>query len=673
MPSRPASSRRRYRDYRAELKAHRTEGARLTAVAHVKQKGGQRSFFALFVAFWATLRGSRTVAIACLGTVTIATGLKLIPPAATGFVLDYVLGDRPLPDRWAAWIASAGASSAPATLLAFVAAGIIAIALVSIAVGITGRYINTTTTMRFKSGIRRRVFAHAVRLPLHRLHALKSGGVASVLREDAGGVGDLLFSMLYNPWRAVVQLGGTIVILAMIDWRLLVGALAIIPLAYYTHRAWIARIRPIWRDIRATRQHADGHATEVFSGIRVVRSFGRQRTETGRFTRNNHLLTRQEMLAWVASRGVEIAWAILIPLASALLLWYGGSRILSDRALVAAGALDVASALTTGDLVMFLFYVAMLLEPLAMLAESATAFQSNLAALDRVLDLLAEPVEFAGATGMAVLHRAGVRGRITLREVSFRYPKTATNVLTAIDLDVPAGNVIALVGRSGAGKTTLCNLIARFYDPTEGVVELDGRDLRTIDVEAYRRLLGIVEQDIFLFDGTIADNVAYGRRGATRADVVRAAALAHADEFIDRIEAGYDAVIGERGVKLSGGQRQRLAIARALLADPRILILDEATSNLDTESERLIQLSLRMLMRGRTSFVIAHRLSTITHADRIIVLEGGRVAEQGTHAELMAAGGRYRDMVHLQLLEGPASGSAAGPADAVAGMRAPVR
>jgi ATP-binding cassette subfamily B protein/subfamily B ATP-binding cassette protein MsbA len=673
MPSRPASSRRRYRDYRADLKAHRTEGARLTAAAHVKQKGGQRSFFALFGAFWAMLRGSRNVAIVCLGTVTIATGLKLVPPAATGFVLDYVLGDRPLPDRWAAWIAAAGVSSAPATLLTCVAAGIIGIALVSIAVGITGRYLNTTTTMRFKSGIRRRVFGHAVRLPLHRLHALKSGGVASVLREDAGGVGDLLFSMIYNPWRAIVQLGGTIVILAMIDWRLLVGALAIIPLAYYTHRAWIARIRPIWRDIRATRQHADGHATEVFSGIRVVRSFGRQRTETGRFTRNNHLLTRQEMLAWVASRGVEIAWAILIPLASALLLWYGGSRILSDRALVAAGALDAASALTTGDLVMFLFYVAMLLEPLAMLAESATAFQSNLAALDRVLDLLAEPVEFAGATGMAVLHRAGVRGRITLRGVAFRYPKTATNVLTAIDLDVPAGNVIALVGRSGAGKTTLCNLIARFYDPTEGVVELDGRDLRTIDVEAYRRLLGVVEQDIFLFDGTIADNVAYGRRGATRADVVRAAALAHADEFIDRIEAGYDAVIGERGVKLSGGQRQRLAIARALLADPRILILDEATSNLDTESERLIQLSLRTLMRGRTSFVIAHRLSTITHADRIIVLEGGRIAEQGTHAELMAAGGRYRDMVHLQLLEGEASGSAAGPADPVAGLRAPDR
>ena len=267
-----------------------------------------------------------------------------------------------------------------------------------------------------------------------------------------------------------------------------------------------------------------------------------------------------------------------------------------------------------------------------------------------MLDLLEEPREFADSPGDIVLTPDRVPGRLTLSHVSFTYPESDRTVLRDIELDIPAGTTIALVGPSGAGKTTLCNLIARFYDPARGTVALDGVDLRAINVQSYRRLLGIVEQDIFLHDGTIAQNIAYGRRHATMRQIEDAAEQAHATEFIDRLSDGYDSIIGERGVKLSGGQRQRIAIARALLADPRILILDEATSSLDTESERLIQESLATLMRGRTSIVIAHRLSTIAHADLIVVLENGRIIERGAHDDLMARSGRYRKMVQMQLV-----------------------
>jgi ATP-binding cassette subfamily B protein len=312
------------------------------------------------------------------------------------------------------------------------------------------------------------------------------------------------------------------------------------------------------------------------------------------------------------------------------------------------GLIQPRQALTVGDLVMFMSYLAALLGPIAALAGSATALQNSLSGLDRVLDLLAEPLEMPSKPGALVVDRSTTQGAITMRGVSFSYAGNSTPVLHDIDLDVQPGEMIALVGPSGAGKTTLCNLVARFYDPTIGSVMLDGVDLKDITAESYRRLLGIVEQDTFLFDGTIGENIAYGRRGASLPEITEAAILANAHEFIVKLTDQYDSLIGERGVKLSGGQRQRITIARAILADPRILILDEATSNLDTESERLIQHSMQTLMQGRTSFVIAHRLSTISHASRILVLENGRIVEQGRHEDLMQASGRYRQMVDLQ-------------------------
>jgi ATP-binding cassette subfamily B protein/subfamily B ATP-binding cassette protein MsbA len=369
--------------------------------------------------------------------------------------------------------------------------------------------------------------------------------------------------------------------------------------------------------------------------MRVVGAFSGQRSETLRNQRANHLMGRQELLAWWWSRVVEIIWESLIPVASAAMLLYGGWQVLAGH-------------LSLGDLMMFLVYLLMLLEPLAVLAESATGFQNSLSGLDRVLGLLDEPREMPSPVDAIRLERHQVAGRLTFENVSFRYPGVEECALAGISIDIRPGETIALVGPSGAGKTTLCNLAARFYDPTEGRVLLDGRDLRDLNVENYRTLLGMVEQDVFLFDGTVSENIGYAERNATEADIRRAARIANADGFIRELPQQYDTQIGERGVKLSGGQRQRIAIARAVLANPRILILDEATSNLDTESERLIQESLRTLMQGRTCLVIAHRLSTITHADRILVLERGRLIEIGPHEELISAGGRYAEMVQMQ-------------------------
>lgn len=651
------SSRRRYRAYRDEVKSRRKDPKAVVdtsfhgSSAEKRKKPRSRPFMRLLKNFWELLEGHRLTLMWVGVILGISTLIGLTPYYGSKIVVDSVLRDPPLPVKTPAWVPL---PTDRRHLLTVVALSMVALAIIPELLSLWCRWQTTRMTKRMQVSVRKKVFDHAVRLPLHRVYDLKSGGVASILREDAGGVADLIFSMLYNPWRSIIQLLGTLTILAFVDWRLLLGALALLPTVWLTHRTWIGRIRPIFKDIRNTRQSMDSHATEAFGGMRVVRSFSRQRSEAGTFTRNGHMMARQEIFAWWWMRGIDLAWSMLIPLASALLLYWGGNRVLSDIERVKAGVLDPAKALTAGDLVMFLSYIVALLGPIASLAGSATGLQNSLSGLDRILDLLEEPLEMPAKPGALVVDRDRTAGRVTLKNVSFAYKGSPGLVLHDIDLDVQAGEMIALVGPSGAGKTTLCNLIARFYDPTAGAVLLDGVDLRDITADSYRRLLGIVEQDTFLFDGTIAQNIAYGRRGATLEEISHAAKLANAHEFIAKLEKGYDSLIGERGVKLSGGQRQRLTIARAILADPRILILDEATSNLDTESERLIQGSLQTLMAGRTSFVIAHRLSTIAHASRILVLENGRIVEQGRHDDLMRASGKYRTMVDLQTSPPPA-------------------
>jgi ATP-binding cassette, subfamily B, bacterial len=628
------ASRFRFRDYLSRYRAG-SKGLRESPIGPKPAK--HRSLARMYRELYRILVGHRAALGLAFVGLSLATLLKLIPPAATKAMIDYVVLARPLPEVLTSRLPFSIPESPKLRLLGLVLV-VMVVSILGKFFGLTSRWQATRATKRVQVAMRRQVYEHAMRLPLHRVYELKSGGASSLLREDAGGVGELIFSMLYNPCQAMVQFLGGVAVLAWVDWRLLLGALLLVPGVYYSDLIWNRRIRPLFRDVRKERQEIDSQTTEVFGGMRVVRAFGRQKSESSRFMGENHFMARLELHAWWLSRLIELLWEFLLPMASVGLLLYGGLQVIDGR-------------LSLGDLMMFLVYLAMLLEPMAVLASSVTQFQNNLAGFDRVLDLLAEPREMAACPGTRAISKHAVSGRITLQNVGFVYPGTTRQVLRGVNLEVDPGETIALVGRSGSGKTTLCNLVARFYDPTAGTISLDGVDLREIQVESYRGLLGIVEQDVFLFDGTVAENIAYGDRSATRTRVEHAALAANAAEFIERLSDSYNTVIGERGVRLSGGQRQRLAIARAVLADPRIFILDEATSNLDSESERLIQQSLEQLLRGRTSFVIAHRLSTIRHADRILVLDDGAIAEAGSHAELMAVSGLYRDMVELQRIE----------------------
>ena len=631
--TRPHSSRQRYREFVEAFRTKRLDTEGVTAAqgpaAHAQastKTPAKRS--ATWAARWQHLRkylrwlGPHRTAAAVVFVLALAgAGLQMVEPLFLRFIVDHVLLNKGI--------------DAATKLLRLNLAGVtfLSVVVISNVIGVVKDYRQRMLNTHVMLSLRRALFRRFLHLPLPRLWDMKTGGILSRLTGDVDTTTGLLQMAVVSPMLSVIRLLVAIGLLMSINWRLALTAIAIIPGAMFISFASAKRIRPIYRSVRKDAELIDGRVGETFSGIRVVRAFSRERTELLEYMRSRHTVLRKELFASRRELLLWSAWGLLLGVVNVVIVWYGG-------------ALNLAGGATIGDIMAFQWYTFLLLNPVWNIVNSFSELQRSLAATERVFDVLALEEDKPDRPGATTAPAEVLE--LTLDGVGFAY-REGRPVLHDVQVTVPGGSVVALVGRSGAGKTTITDLVARFHDPTHGRILLNGTDIRDFTLRSYRSLLGIVQQDVFLFDGSVRDNIAYARPDATEAEVLDAARRANAHEFIARLPEGYDTLVGERGVKLSGGQQQRLAIARAILASPQILILDEATSNLDTESEQLIQSALDTLLAGRTTFVIAHRLSTIRDADLILLLEDGQVLERGTHDQLMAAQGAYTEMVLRQM------------------------
>jgi subfamily B ATP-binding cassette protein MsbA len=480
--------------------------------------------------------------------------------------------------------------------------------------------------------LRREVQAHVLRLPVRQFDATQTGVLLARIMNDAEGIRNLVGTGLVQLVGGLVTAAIAMVVLFWINWQLTAGMLVVL-MAFGGGMAYaFTKLRPIFRERSKLMAQVSGRLTETLGGIRIVKSYVAERREELVFTRGIHALFRNVATTMTGVGGVTALSTVVVGVSGAVMIWVGGQDILAGR-------------MTLGDFVMYVFFTGLMAAPLIQIASIGTQITEAFAGLDRIRELRQMTTETDEDVGREPIEH--LRGEVVFDDVSFEYVP-AVPVLKHISFHAPAGSTTALVGSSGSGKSTLISLVMAFNRPTEGRVLLDGRDLASLRLRDYRSHLGIVLQDNFLFDGTVAENIRFSRPDATLDEVKAVSRIAHSDEFIERFPEGYQTIVGERGVKLSGGQRQRVAIARAILADPAVLLLDEATSSLDSESEALIQDGLHALRAGRTTFVIAHRLSTIMSADQILVLEAGEIVERGTHRELLAANGRYRQLYDKQ-------------------------
>jgi len=591
----------------------------------------------LFAEYRVMLKGYYGPVTWLLFFAVIASVLSLVMPTALRILLDDIAPKTGLGLHGAKVLAPLGhlRDSMPAgryASLLWITVLLVASAVISIALDWLRLLAQQRVNYRMAGSLRLRLHKHLSRLPLSQLAEYKTGGIVSRVMGDTEQVVGGVQNAIINPINAAFRITVTIFLIVFTDWRLSVAAALLVPPIVAIHYHIFKRLRPMWRNIQDDRSILSGRLTDMYGGIRVVRSFRRERSEWKEFNAGQDTMIRKQQYTAVLGRLLNTGWNTFGPAIGIAIVWYGGLRVLRGDT-------------TIGTLIMFQTLILQLINPISQMIDSFQNLQQNLGALDRVVDVLEQPVDMPDAPGAEPLLETD--GNLALRDVRFGY-KPDKLVIDGVSLDLPAGTTLAIVGPSGSGKTTLVNLVARFFDVNSGSITFDGVDIRGLPLEFYRSQFAMVLQDVYLFDGTVADNIAYGKRHATRAEIEEAARKANAHEFILNLEKGYETLVGERGNTLSGGQKQRISIARAILADPKVLILDEATSSLDSASEILIQESLNELMRSRTTFVIAHRLSTIMHADRIVVLVDGKIVEDGTHEELMEKGGVYHRMFTQQ-------------------------